>query len=336
MYSAIIPSVSEKIGCKIIGWDANLLANCGESSKKKFRTYLSALIIMMILWGTIGFCFASNYMNLGSPIACSFVALAFMLIILCIERVIILSNKSKLMGWMRFFLALCMATLGASIFDQLIFKNDIQQEVANQRDAQTNETIQIRMAGIEADIAAVTFQRDSLNTVNSVLNEKISANPTIKIVNTSSQTVPMGVDENGKTIYGKQTGTQTSQVANPLIQQAEMNSRQIEDFNAQIEKLYNQKRNVEADTREEIQNRKAGFIEELNATIKVIGKSWVSIVFYSVMFAFLLFLEMFVLSISFGEIKTDYEMRVEMQLAEAQRQMNDMTNARNAPNTALV
>ena len=54
------------------------------------------------------------------------------------------------------------------------------------------------------------------------------------------------------------------------------------------------------------------------------------------MFAFLLFLEMFVLSISFLGNKTDYELRIEMQLAEAERGIKDMITARNAPNTALV
>ena len=46
------------IGCFLIGWDRNILNECGEASYRQYRKLLSAICIMMVLWGTIGYCFA--------------------------------------------------------------------------------------------------------------------------------------------------------------------------------------------------------------------------------------------------------------------------------------
>ena len=64
----------------------------------------------------------------------------------------------------------------------------------------------------------------------------------------------------------------------------------------------------------EVDSRPLGFIEELEATVKVISNSWVSLVFYVILFCFLTFLELFVLTIKMGESKCDYELIVEHQL----------------------
>ena len=54
------------IGCLLIGWDKNILNECGEASHRQFRKLISALSIMLILWGTIGYCFADRYINIDS------------------------------------------------------------------------------------------------------------------------------------------------------------------------------------------------------------------------------------------------------------------------------
>ena len=115
------------IGCFLIGWNKEILSECGEASNRQFRKLLSAICIMMALWGTIGYCFAERYINIESTILKALVSMMFMLIVLCVERVIILTvGKARLMTLMRVMLALCMAVLGSCIFDQIIFSNDIQ------------------------------------------------------------------------------------------------------------------------------------------------------------------------------------------------------------------
>ncbi|MDE6855948.1 MAG: DUF4407 domain-containing protein [Muribaculaceae bacterium] len=83
----------------------------------------------------------------------------------------------------------------------------------------------------------------------------------------------------------------------------------------QLEQLRQDKKNVEKTTREEISKRPTGFIEELEATIRVISGSWVSLAFYCIMFLFLIFLELFVLTIKMGETPCDYDLIVEHQLS---------------------
>ena len=120
----------KNIGCFLIGWNNNILKECGEASQRQFRKLLSAICIMMLMWGTIGYCFADRYINIESCVLKLCVSLAFMLIILCVERVIILNvGKARMMAVMRFSMAICMAILGSCIFDQIIFRNDIQQTI---------------------------------------------------------------------------------------------------------------------------------------------------------------------------------------------------------------
>ena len=116
------------IGCFLIGWDKKILSECGEASYRQYRKLISAICIMMVLWGTIGYCFAERYVNVESCIFKVCISITFMFIVLCVERVIILTvGKARLMGVMRVLLALCMAVLGSCIFDQIIFINRIIQ-----------------------------------------------------------------------------------------------------------------------------------------------------------------------------------------------------------------
>lgn len=309
-------NVFTKLGCLLIGWDAQILSSCGEASKRQFRKLLSAVLIMMVLWGTVGYCFAENYLDITSLIGRISVAAVFMTIILCIERVIILSvGKNFGMALMRLFLALCMAILGASIFDQLIFKNDIQQEIASHREDMIIETINKRLAVYDSDIRRITIAIDSIGRCNDELYKQIEAKPTTIVTAVSSSEQVAGMSADGKPIKTTVQSVNKTVVPNPRIAQAQGNEEQIGIYNAQLEQLRLEKRNIDKTTREEISKRPTGFIEELEATIQVISNSWVSITFYCVMFAFLIFLELFVLTIKLGEIPCDYEMIVEHQLS---------------------
>ena len=312
-----------KIGCLLIGWDEQILSTCGEASKRQFRKLISALSIMMILWGTIGYCFAADYLDISLIIGRIGVACAFMLIIICIERVIILNvGKNKGMAIMRCLLAICMAILGASIFDQLIFKNDIQQEIANHREEMIVETIKKRLAIYDSDISRITLAIDSISKCNDELYKQIEANPATTITSVSTSEQVAGMSEDGKPVKTSVKSINKTVVPNPRIAQAQGNEEQIKIYSEQLEQLRLDKRDIDKKTREEINNRPTGFIEELEATIRVISGSWVSLTFYSIMFAFLIFLELFVLTIKMGETPCDYDLIVEHQLSHKKNILN--------------
>lgn len=305
----------KNIGCFLIGWDKNILNECGEASYRQYRKLLSAICIMMILWGTIGYCFADRYINIESCILKLCVAIAFMFIVLCVERVIILTvGKARMMSIMRVLLALCMAVLGSCIFDQIIFSNDIQQAIQEHREDVISATITKRLAIYDGDIQRITNDMDSLSKATIALNEELQKRPVIKGTNVSTQEQVVGVDENGKPQKVKTQIVNTVTLANPLAEQLKANNDQIQIYSTQLEQLRQDKKEVAEKVREEMNQRAPGFIEELEATLKVVSQSKVSLAFYIILFCFLTFLELFVLTIKMGENKCDYELIVENQL----------------------
>ena len=307
--------VLSNIGCFLIGWDKKILNECGEASYRQYRKLLSAICIMMVLWGTIGFCFADRYINIESYVLKTCVSVAFMFIVLCVERVIILTvGKARLMSVMRVLLALCMAVLGSCIFDQIIFRNDIQQAIQEHREDLIEETIKKRLTIYDSDIQRITQEMDSLSKDVIVLNEELQRHPVIRGTNVSTQEQIVGVDEKGNPQKVKTQTVNTVTLANPLAEQLKANNDQILIYSTQLEQLRQDKKEVADKVREEMNQRAAGFIEELEATLKVVSQSKVSLAFYIILFCFLTFLELFVLTIKMGENKCDYELIVENQL----------------------
>lgn len=318
----------KNMGCFLIGWDKNILNECGEASCRQYRKLLSAICIMMILWGTIGYCFADRYVNIDSCALKICVSIAFMLIVLCVERVIILTvGKARMMSIMRVLLALCMAVLGSCIIDQIIFRNDIQQAIQEHREDVISATIAKRLAIYDGDIQRITNDMDSLSKATIALNEELQKRPVIKGTNVSTQEQVVGVDDNGKPQKVKTQIVNTVTLANPLAEQLKANNDQIQINSTQLEQLRQDKKEVAEKVREEMNQRAPGFIEELEATLKVVSQSKVSLAFYIILFCFLTFLELFVLTIKMGENKCDYELIVENQLHLKKNLMEQTTQS---------
>ena len=322
------------LGCLLIGWNMDILKECGEVSHRQFKKLLSAICIMMVLWGTIGYCFADRYINIESITLKICISMMFMFIVLCIERVIILTvGKAHLMAVMRVMLAICMAMLGSCIFDQLIFRNDIQQAILEHREDVIKETVAKRLSIYESDIQRITHDMDSLSKSTIALGEELQKRPTIKGTNVSTQTqVVMGEDGTPKKIKTQSVNTVT--MANPLAEQLKANNEQIQIYSKQLEQLRLDKKDIAQTTTEEVSNRAPGFIEELEATLKVISKSPVSLAFYIILFCFLTFLELFVLTIKMGDTKCDYDLIVENQLKLKQNLMKQMSDSLMIKNVA--
>lgn len=307
--------ILRNIGCLLIGWDKNILKDCGEASKRQYRKLLSAISIMMLMWGTIGYCFADRYINIESALFKVLVALAFMIIILCVERVIILSvGRSAMMTVMRILLAFCMAILGSCIFDQIIFSNDIHETIQERREERVMDVVSKRLSIYDTDIRRITNEMDSLSKATILLGEELQKRPIIKGTNVTTQEQVIGVDAEGKPIKTKNQTVNSVVMANPLAEQLRANNDQIQIYSNQLEQLRLDKKDIEKNSREEVFSSPVGFIEELEATLKVVSQSKVSLAFYIILFCFLTFLELFVLTIKLGESKCDYDLIVEHQL----------------------
>lgn len=299
----------------------SVLKQCGESSYRTFRKLVSAITIVMVLWGIIGFTFAQRYLNIHSVIGSIFVALVFMTIVLCIERIIILKDGGKNVIYVfRIAIAICMALLGSFIFDQLMFRNDLEAKIKDNREGLVVETINTRMQVYDDDYRRISTTMDSLNRVNDSLMTILANKPVIKTVS-SSTSVSSVTDSLGHPITNRVINV--GNVANPVSMQVEANLSQIRSYHDQLNGLTEQKQQVDSVVRKEFEMRPIGFMEELNASISVISQSWLGLVFYILLFIFLMFLELFVVSIKWGEAKCDYELMVLHQLDLKNRQLEN-------------
>jgi hypothetical protein len=137
--------------------------------------------------------------------------------------------------------------------------------------------------------------------------------------------VVMGEDGTPQKIKTQSVNTVT--MANPLAEQLKANNEQIQIYSNQLEQLRLDKKDIALKTTAEVSNREPGFIEELEATLKVVSKSPVSLAFYIVLFCFLTFLELFVLTIKMGDTKCDYDLIVENQLKLKQNLMDQTSQS---------
>ena len=307
--------ILSKIGCFLIGWREEILKECGEASHRTFKKLTSAITIMMILWGTIGYCFADRYINIEPVWGKIIVSIAFMIIVLCIERIIILAvGKATWTYTLRWILAICMSLLGACIFDQIIFKNDLEIKISEIRELQIKETIKQRLEIYNEDIKLVSNAIDSIGQANIVLYEKLAKNPVIKTTDVKNSEVVAGVDEHGNPIKTKTTDITTRSIENPIAAQTKANENQLLIYQEQLKSLQENKKEIDINVRKEFSKRKIGFIEELDATFEVLTGSVLSIAFYIILFVVLLSLELFVVTIKSGDTKCDYDLIVEHQL----------------------
>ncbi len=305
-----------KCGCALIGWNPTILAECGEASFRTLKKYMSAILILAIVWGTIGYLFADRYIGVSNTLAKAAVSAIFVVIIICIERFIILKvGKSKVTGIMRIILAFLMATLGATIFDQMIFKNDVEVKMKESRDEMANEAIKRQSVLLDEEMNNIVVQRDSVQRELLSLYEQINAKPNIETTNSTVIRVPNGVDESGKTIYQTQTQVTKSTMPNPLNSQARLDEETLKTYDGQLENLRNQKINLADKIREEYATARVGFLEELKVLFRyIVFQDTIAAIFYVCLFLFMMSLEILVVSSKLGETDCDYDLLVEHQL----------------------
>ena len=301
-----------RLGCYLTGWNSKILVQCSEASYKHLKKYASALLILMILWGFTGFCFAQRYVH--APLwGCILSSLIFVTIIVQIERQIILTvGRSKIGVVFRMFIAVIMAVLGSAILDQVIFGEDIKRKMVEMTDKQVTELLPVRLKVIEDKLAELQQNIDSLDRMNLILNDEIAKNPTTKTV--SSSTVYKNVlQEDGTYKKIPETTVTTTPVANPRIKQVETNNINLDRLRKQQDDYTIKKMEVENDLRVEL-SANIGFLEELHAILEILKTRNEALLFYCIIFSFLISLELFVVVSKMSDKKCDYDMIVEHQL----------------------
>lgn len=296
-----------KLGCKLTGWSSSVLSQCSEASKTQLSKYTSALLILMIVWSITGFCFAQRY--IGLPIwGCILVSLVFVTIVVMIERQILLAlHPTKKLATFRLVIAIIMAIVGSSIFDQTMFGKDIDKQMADTIELQTADLTQKRVSNIDSKLMAFQIEKDSLNKVNSELQADVNVHPWIiqKSVTNSQDRLVV----NGKIKVVNNPSVTTNQVANPKQIAIAANNEKIKQIVLQENDLNKKKLTVEEDTRKECQAN-VGFLEELEAMVSIVTTRTVAGIFYVIFFLLLMSLELIVVTSKMGDEECDYELAI--------------------------
>lgn len=311
-----------KLGCFLTGWNYQILKSCTESSRKRLKKYISAILILIILWAFVGYSFSARYIGTqwwGSAIA----ALIFVTIIVQIERQIILTlGKSWWLAFLRVLIALIMAVIGSVIIDQIIFKEDIEKKMLEIVDRQVQDQLPGRLITIDTKLGELQAEIDSLNAKNMELYNDIAEKPTIQTVATAR--IPMTI----KTVDGRDSIVYTTTVSrnpipNPKSRETEVNNQNLEKLREEQEAYIQRKLDAERQLRDDLK-AKQGFLEELNALLEILAERPVALLFYVVLFAFLMFLELFVVISKVLDKSSDYDMVVEYQLSQKIKTLNEL------------
>ena len=313
----------QKFGCFLIGWNPAILMNCSEASHKALKKYTASILILVFIWGSTGYCFAERYLSVTTWWGCALTALAFIIIVIQIERQVILTvGKNKLLTIFRVILAVFMALIGSAILDQIIFKNDVAKVLIELRTDQARIISGKRQITIQAEINKLTATVDSLENINGRLNEEVAKHPTVAITNVTTERVPVTQPDGTRKMETRSTVSQ-QHVASTRIEQIRTNTVTINACSNRLEKLYNQKINVEETVRKELEEN-AGFLEELKAMIIIIKRDLVAGAFYFILFAFIFSLELLVVMSKVGDNKCDYDLIIEHQLNVKKNSLDEM------------
>lgn len=306
--------LTTKIGCYIVGWNPKILAECSEASYKALKKNISALLILSIIWFVVGFNFAGNYIGIENPIYCALVGFVFTIIAIQIERQIILSvTVSKGVQVIRFIIAMLMAVIGASIFDQILFRNDIEKELTLMRTDIINEELPKRAKIIDEEIQRTYNMIDSISEKVEELNISLEKKPVLYTYETETVKKPYIDPETGEESLREEKTVKRVAVENPRLKERDSYTQMLAELRIKADNYNSQKINIESNLRKELEEN-PGFLEELTAMFSILSREPVALIFYVVLFLFLMALECFILMSKVGDTRCDYEVIVEHQM----------------------
>lgn len=294
-----------KFGCFLTGWDYKTLSQCSRASHSHLSKYTSALVILIMIWSVTGFCFAQRYMELPM-LGSILVSFFFITLVIMIERQIILTTKKsfKMLAF-RAMIALVMAIVGSTIFDQTMFGKDIDKQMTTNIEEQVSQLTAQRVHIIDEKLMAIHFELDSLIQVNGKLQEEVNQQPFVEQVSYTFTTTAMTLPDG--TIKKVTTPSVTkTQVPNPKSTTIDNNNKTIERLKNQEETWSEKKQSMEEEVRAECK-ASVGFLEELEAMWTIITTRPLAGGFYCIFFLLLMSLELFVVVSKMVDGECDYE-----------------------------
>lgn len=316
-----------RFGCFLSGHNYQILSECSEASKRDQKKITSALIIISIIWATVGYIFAIKYLG-GGYVSGILGSIFLTILIIQIERQIILT---KSISWKimiaRFLLGLIVALIGATVVDQYIFKNDIEKIKKDNID----KRIKSRIIADEVFNSKQSASYDSIvNRNDSELNSlSFKLKKTPPTINTVTKRDEKGKAIEFQTITNPQFVFLQSQITSLQQQNTDWRLKKNQSAN-DLNSARNQKKDASA-------KEEDGFLDELDTMVdflinyKQYGKAYpVALAFYTLWMLFFLLIELSILILKSSNESNDYEKIVEYQQKIREQRLMILEDKRNA------
>jgi hypothetical protein len=301
-----------KFGCFLTGYNYTLLSESSEASKKYIKKITSALIIIVSIWGMVGYMFASRYAGAGELMSI-FGALMAGTIIVQIERQIILGGKVKKSTIIfRFLLGIIVAIIGALILDQVFFKNDIAHEKENLLNERINKRVLDVENNAQKTIALNSIKIDSLrNKIDA--NTQIAAKAGYKIQTGETQVVSEKKNLNSTNPPERITTNSKSFQSHPKLEENTELRRQVTNYEllnkSETDSLFSRRERAKANAR----NEPPGFLDELTIIVDLASKSGIALFAYLIFLSFFIFIELFIVLAKLNDGDNDYHRLIQYQ-----------------------
>jgi hypothetical protein len=298
-----------RTGCFITGYNYELVKNSSELSAKAVRKYLSAILIVSILWGFIGYCFSHRYLHTGITGSLA-AAIVMVIIVIQIERQIILSiGKNNLVVVFRILIGIVMAVIGSVIIDQIIFREDVEKAKVTNIQAEVNNILPVKTRELDLQIRQIDSAILQKEAERAAIIDEITVRPFIK--SASSEVRHFQMQRNGSTgpmadTIVSRTDVALNDIANPKAGLLPGIADQISQLRKQKAEKENSKINIRQELETELSS-KTGFLDELKVLFSILFSSWIAMVVWIMFFLFLMSIEVFVLVNKFGDEKNDYD-----------------------------
>ena len=313
-----------QFGCFLTGYNYNIMKASSEASAKQVKKYTAAILIVALIWGFVGYSFAERYLHLETWGSLAGAAI-MVFIVIQIEKQIILSvGKNKTASAFRIAIALVMAILGSVIIDQIIFKDDIELQKETDLITKVNQALPGKVQEINVEIARLDTLLAEKNRERGTLIAEVTKTPTINLpgyetLRKPGKTNRTVTDSLGNkqtivvdTIYTERKYTSTAK-ENPKAALIPTLDEQIKALGLKRDEYSHLKISV----REELEAQyraKVGFLDELQTLKTILHKSPIALFVWGLWFAFLVFIELFVVSNKWGKnTETDYDRTVQHQ-----------------------
>ena len=311
-----------RFGCFLIGYNYDIIRKSSEASAKSVKKFTSAILIVALIWGFIGFTFCNRYLHLGL-IGSIIGSMVMVFIIIQIERQIILNvGKNKAALVFRSGIAVIMALLGSLIIDQIIFKEDIKIAQMEKVNTRIDKSLESKVSIIKEEISRLDILiLDKENERNLVLQE-VTKKPMIKMPSSKIKKIPRkikvpNVDKvTGKlsmiekdTIYVEREYASVS-VPNPKVELIPHIENEIKEYR-RIRSQYISKKMKARDIVENEEKDKMGFLDELDTMVVLLQSNLISFFVWLLWLLFFMFIELFVVTGKMGSNnETDYDIAI--------------------------